>query len=100
MISSNPLESSNEPFEYEITDTIDLHAFKPAEVKSVTETYLREANRKGFEMVRIIHGKGIGVYREIVRSVLRETEFVERFEFADEFSGGGMGATIAYFKQD
>ena len=86
-----------EPFELEITDTLDLHAFAPRDVKSVTETYLTEAYRKGFQIVRIIHGKGIGVQRDTVRRVLAETEFVKSFKSAPEFSGN-PGATIAEFK--
>ena len=86
-----------EPFELEITDTLDLHAFAPRDVKSVTETYLAEAHQKGFKIVRIIHGKGIGVQRETVRRVLAETDFVKSFKNAPEFSSG-RGATIAEFK--
>ncbi len=86
-----------EPFELEITDTLDLHAFAPRDVKSVTETYLLEAHQKGFRVVRIIHGKGIGVQRDTVRRVLTETEFVKSFKSAPEFSSG-WGATIAEFK--
>ncbi len=86
-----------EPFELEITDTLDLHAFRPSEVKSVVEGYLVEARKKGFEVVRIIHGKGIGVQREIVRKVLAETDFVKSFKNAPEFSGN-QGATIAKLK--
>lgn len=85
-----------EPFEMEITDTLDLHAFAPRDVKLVTETYLAEAHRKGFKLVRIIHGKGIGVQRETVRSVLAETNFVKSFKNAPEFSSG-RGATIVEF---
>lgn len=92
--SENPFP---EPFELEITDTLDLHAFAPRDVKSVTEAYLIEARRKGFKIVRIIHGKGIGVQRETVRSVLAETDFVKSFKNAPEFSSG-RGATIAEFK--
>lgn len=87
-----------EPFEIEITDSIDLHSFVPADVKAVTEAYLAEARKKGFRIVRIIHGKGIGVQREIVRKVLRETDFVKGFRSGDEFSGGA-GATIAELVQ-
>jgi dsDNA-specific endonuclease/ATPase MutS2 len=86
-----------EPFELEITDTLDLHAFAPRDVKSVTETYLTEAYQKGFKIVRIIHGKGIGVQRDTVRRVLAETEFVKSFKNAPEFTSG-RGATIAEFK--
>lgn len=88
-----------EPFELEITDSIDLHAFSPRDVKSVTENYLLEARQKGFKIVRIIHGKGIGVQREIVRKILAETEFVKSFKTGDEFSGN-TGATIVKFKED
>lgn len=86
-----------EPVEIEITDSIDLHAFSPKDVKAVTIAYLGEARKKGFKFVRIIHGKGIGVQREIVRSVLRETDFVEDFRSGDEFSGGS-GSTVVTFR--
>ncbi len=86
-----------EPFKLEITDTLDLHAFAPRDVKAVTETFLSEAQAKGFKIVRIIHGKGIGVQRETVRKVLVETDFVKSFKNAPEFSGNS-GATIAEFK--
>ncbi|MEZ5428154.1 MAG: Smr/MutS family protein [Pyrinomonadaceae bacterium] len=86
-----------EPVEIEITDTLDLHAFNPKDVKSVVEAYLEEARKKKFGIVKIIHGKGIGVQREIVRSVLARTDFVESFKNGPEFSGS-WGATIVHLK--
>lgn len=83
-----------ETVELEITDSLDLHAFHPKDVKAVTEAYLEEARKKGFRLVRLIHGKGLGVQREIVRGVLAETDFVKSFKSGDEMSGG-WGATIA-----
>ncbi|HQZ83900.1 MAG TPA: Smr/MutS family protein [Pyrinomonadaceae bacterium] len=83
-----------EPFEVEITDSIDLHSFRPADVRSVVEEYLAEAHKRGFRIVRLIHGKGVGVQREIVRKVLSETDFVKEFKNAPEFSGS-WGSTIA-----
>lgn len=83
-----------EPVDLEITDSLDLHAFSPKDVKAVTIAYLEEARKKGFRVVRLIHGKGIGVQRDMVRSVLAETSFVTKFNSGDEFSGG-WGATIA-----
>jgi dsDNA-specific endonuclease/ATPase MutS2 len=83
-----------DPVELEITDSLDLHAFSPKDVKAVTQAYLEEARKKGFRVVRIVHGKGVGVQREIVRKVLSETAFVSKFKSGDEFSGG-WGATIA-----
>lgn len=86
-----------EPFEIEITDSLDLHAFHPRDIKAVVTEYLKEARKKGFQVVRIIHGKGVGIQRETVRKVLSETDFVKSFKNAPEFSGS-WGATIATFK--
>lgn len=86
-----------EPIELEITDSIDLHSFAPRDIKQVVQNYLMEANKKGFKLVRIIHGKGIGVQREIVRKILSETDFVKSYKTGDEFSGS-WGATIVVFK--
>lgn len=83
-----------EPFEIEITDTLDLHAFSPKDIKSLVENYLVEARNKGFKTVRIIHGKGIGVQREIVRKILSETDFVKSFNNATGISGS-WGSTVA-----
>ncbi len=91
MIESEGLE---EPVELEITDSLDLHAFHPKDVNAVTRAYLEEARKKGFRIVRIVHGKGVGVQREVVRRILSETPFVRKFRSGDEFSGG-WGATIA-----
>lgn len=82
-----------EPVEIEITDSLDLHSFHPRDIRAVVEAYLAEAHRRGFSIVRIVHGKGVGVQREIVRKVLSETDFVKSFKNAPEFSGS-WGATI------
>ncbi len=86
-----------EPFELEITDALDLHAFSPKDVKSVVETYLLEARKRNFRTVRIIHGKGIGVQRETVKRILERTDFVESFKSASEFMGS-WGATVVQLK--
>ena len=84
----------DEPFEIEITDSLDLHAFGPQDTRAVTIAYLDEARKKHFSVVRIIHGKGVGAQREIVRKVLAEIDFVESYKDAPEFSGS-WGATVA-----
>ena len=81
------------PLEIEITDVIDLHTIPPRDVKRVVEEYLHQAHQAGFGTVRIIHGKGIGVQREIVRNVLRGTSFVVDWTDAPAHAGG-LGATI------
>ena len=76
-----------------IEDWIDLHFFKPREVKSVVESYLEEALAAGFTEVRLVHGRGIGVQREIVRKLLSRHPGVA--DFGDAPPGeGGWGATI------
>ena len=73
--------------EVPIEDTIDLHTFQPKEVRAVVEEYLFQAVRKGFGEVRIIHGRGIGVQREMVRSALgRHPEVVEFWDMPDRGS--------------
>jgi dsDNA-specific endonuclease/ATPase MutS2 len=83
-----------DPVVIEITDSLDLHSFSPKDIRAVVEEYLAEAHKKGFGIVRIVHGKGVGIQREIVRKVLAETDFVKSFKNAPEFSGS-WGATIA-----
>ncbi len=86
-----------ETVEIEITDSLDLHAFNPRDAKAVVEAYLDGGRKKNFSIVRIIHGKGVGVQREIVRKVLSEKDFVKSFKNAPEFSGS-WGATIVELK--
>jgi dsDNA-specific endonuclease/ATPase MutS2 len=61
----------------------------------VVEAYLEEARKMGLPIVRIIHGRGIGVQREVVRAILARTAFVTSFADAPP-EAGGWGATIAY----
>jgi hypothetical protein len=86
-----------EPIVIEITDVFDLHTIPPKQVKAVVAEYLREAYAKGFPVVRIIHGKGIGVQREMVRTILSRTPFVIDWTDAPP-DAGGLGATIARLK--
>jgi dsDNA-specific endonuclease/ATPase MutS2 len=82
-----------EPIRIPITDIFDLHTVPPRDVKFVVEEYLIEAHRLGLKALRIVHGRGIGVQREIVRSVLARTDFVADFRDAPG-EAGGWGATI------
>lgn len=86
-----------EPVRIPITDVFDLHTFHPREVMLVVEAYLNEAWEAGFSSVRIIHGKGIGVQRDMVRKILARTEFVTSWTDAPP-EAGGLGATIVWLK--
>ena len=87
------MDPNPEPIRIPITDVFDLHSIPPRDVKAVVEEYLREAHRLGFKALRIVHGRGIGVEREMVRSVLARADFVADFQDAPA-EAGGWGATI------
>lgn len=86
-----------EPVEIPVTDTLDLHPFRPNEIRDVARDYLLEAHARGFRQVRLIHGRGIGVQRERIRSLLQSLDFVTDFHDADP-SGGGWGSTVVLLK--
>ena len=87
------MEEPEEPIRIPITDIFDLHSVAPRDVMPVVQEYLAEAHRLGLKALRIIHGRGIGVQREMVRSVLARTPFVASFHDAPA-EAGGWGATI------
>jgi dsDNA-specific endonuclease/ATPase MutS2 len=89
-------EPTNDPEEFvlPIEESIDLHPFQPAEIRSVVQSYIEEASRLGFTEVRLIHGRGIGVQRDAVRAVLEKCELVAEFRNAPP-ERGGWGATLA-----
>lgn len=88
--SMNPFP---EPVVIEFRDVIDLHSIPPKHVRAVVEDYLEQARERGVRYVRIIHGKGIGVQREIVRSILARTAYVIDYKDAP-LEAGGWGAQI------
>ena len=87
------MDSAEEPVRIPITDVFDLHSVPPRDAKAVLDEYLEEARRLGFTALRIIHGRGIGMQREMVRAVLARTAFVEAFQDAPA-EAGGWGATV------
>ena len=87
----------DDPVEIPIEDVLDLHAFRPNEIRDVTLEYLIEARRRGFRQVRLIHGRGIVVQRENVRNVLEQLDWVEEYHDADP-TGGGWGSTVVILR--
>jgi DNA mismatch repair protein MutS2 len=61
--------------------------------------YLDQAYAAGLRSTRIIHGKGTGILRDMVRNELKKRPYVERYDFADPHEGG-EGVTVAFFKED
>ena len=91
--------TEDEPIEIPITDVFDLHTIAARDVKAATEAYLEEAHRLGLTALRIIHGRGIGVPRKMVRSVLSRLPYV--LHYGDEpGEAGGWGATVVTLTQE
>jgi len=90
-------EPFKEPVRLPIEDALDLHAFAPKEIPSVVEEYLVQCRQAGLLEVRLIHGKGTGAQRAVVRRLLRTLPDV--LSFADAPSqAGGWGATLVRLK--
>jgi len=85
------------PVDLPIDGTLDLHTFRPAEVKDLVPEYLEACRAAGILRVRIVHGKGTGALLQTVHSILGRTPGVESFALADA-PEGGWGATIVVLK--
>ena len=81
------------PVEYPIDGTLDLHQFAPGETREVVAEYIRVCLDRGILKLRLVHGKGIGVQRRIVRDLLASHADVASYRH-EGGSGGGWGATV------
>ena len=88
-----------DPIVLPLEDVLDLHPFAPKEIRSVVEEYLLQCCEAGFPSVRLIHGKGQGVQRESIRTLLTRLPFVAGFHDAPP-EAGGWGATIVSLNAD
>lgn len=91
------VEMDRDPIEIEIDGTLDLHHFSPGDLKHLIPDYLSECHKKGITEIRIIHGKGRGVLRRTVHSLLANLPVVQSFRLAPE-DRGGWGATLVRLK--
>lgn len=85
--------TDDEAVPLEITDVLDLHTFPPREVPDLVRDWLDAAYEKGYREVRIIHGRGVGVQRKTVRTILKRDPRVAEFQDAPG-EAGGWGATV------
>ena len=90
--------SPHHPVDLPIDGILDLHTFNPSEVKNLISDYLVECRRRGIQQVRIIHGKGTGTLRHIVRSNLDKLPYVETYFTAEE-EAGGWGSVIVKLRK-
>ena len=89
----------DEPVVVPIEDSIDLHAFSPKDIPSVVEEYIEQCRQAGIYELRIIHGRGLGVQRNVVRSILKKHPTVLSFGDAPP-EAGGWGSTVIVLRQD
>ena len=94
-MTSDADEPFSDPVPVPIEDSLDLHSFSPRDIPSVVESYLEAAHEAGFGEVRLIHGRGKGVQKEVVRRALSRHPRVTDYREAPP-ERGGWGATIVW----
>jgi len=99
LLSLSDSMDSDEPIRIPIDGTLDLHTFRPADIKSLVPDYLEECRQAGIYNVRIVHGKGIGNLRRTVHAVLQRIDYVASYRLAGE-DGGSWGATLVTLRRD
>ena len=101
LADQDPLEPDpNEPVKIPITDTLDLHTFRPSEIGDLLPDYFAECVRHGILAVRVVHGKGTGALRAGVHQVLNRLPEVESWQWPAGEQSGGWGATWVYLRPD
>ena len=88
-----------EPIRIPIGDVLDLHTFRPKDVPDLLTDYFSECIGAGIHTVRVIHGKGKGILKQRVHSILKKNPHVQSFKDAPSDSGG-WGATIVELKKE
>jgi len=88
---------SDDAEELPVTGELDLHAFAARDIPSLTEEYVRVCRERGLLELRLVHGRGKGVQRAVVRRVLAQLPEVASFDDAPPASGG-WGATLVQLK--
>ena len=86
-----------ESVELPVDGVLDLHTFRPKEVRELLPDYLFLCRGKGILEVRVIHGKGTGMLRDTVHSILKRLPEVVSFRLAGE-DAGSWGATLVVLR--
>jgi DNA-nicking Smr family endonuclease len=92
-------DHGEDAIEIPIDGILDLHTFRPRDVKELLPEYVAACRRKGIHEIRIIHGKGTGALRETVHSILRRLPCVASVRTAGE-DAGGWGATLVILDRE
>jgi dsDNA-specific endonuclease/ATPase MutS2 len=86
------------PIVIPIEDSLDLHPFAPKDIPSVVEEYIEQCLQAGIYEIRLIHGRGRGIQRRIIQSLLEKHPQVLSFKDAPA-EAGGWGATVVVLKK-
>jgi DNA-nicking Smr family endonuclease len=81
-----------------IDGILDLHTFRPQDVKNVVLDFIDECTARQIYELRIVHGKGIGQLRNTVHALLKKHPNVHSYALASEYYGGS-GATIVHLSK-
>lgn len=81
-----------------VSGELDIHGMRAAAAADEVRKYLDNAVLAGLPSVRILHGRGTGVLRQIVREALQEYPYIANYQYAP-FDEGGEGVTVATFKE-
>jgi len=76
---------------------IDLRGQRAEDAVEALDRYLENAFLAGMPFVRVIHGKGTGKLRQVIREALAQSQHVSRFESGAD-NEGGDGVTIAHLE--
>jgi DNA-nicking Smr family endonuclease len=87
------VNGEDDPVDLPLDGTLDLHTFRPGDVKDLVPEWLAACQAHGLRQVRIVHGKGTGALRRTVEAILARSPLVSAWRTADE-AGGGWGATL------
>jgi DNA mismatch repair protein MutS2 len=77
--------------------TLDVRGKRGEEVFVILDQYMNDALLLGSNEIKILHGKGDGILRNLIREQLKRYNQIKSFE--DEHADrGGAGVTIVTFK--
>ncbi len=76
---------------------LDLRGFRGQEALQELDRFLDKAVMAGYNRLELLHGKGDGILRKLIRDHLRRQKFVAHFE-SEHADRGGDGITLVELK--